>query len=111
MRRSRRVALLIAAAAVVPAVGWLVPWARSASADPFVPLTPPDLVAAAIPAGLALWVPLSFLVAHRFFRADDYRRPGGPFCLSSGYDLRATPHRCPECGTVPPKKAPTCRGF
>jgi len=44
-------------------------------------------------------------VAFAVLRRRQRRLQG--FCLSCGYDLRASPDRCPECGNVPARKAAT----
>jgi hypothetical protein len=48
-------------------------------------------------------LPAAWSVAFLWHR----RRRLHGMCRSCGYDLRASPERCPECGTVPPVKATT----
>jgi hypothetical protein len=57
------------------------------------PLWLASLIAAALPA----------IRLTRAFRVG--RRTAAGRCVRCGYDLRATPDRCPECGTVP-KRSP-----
>ena len=45
-----------------------------------------------------LFAPLALLTVRRLHRG---RRARVGCCASCGYDLRATPGRCPECGAVP----------
>ena len=51
------------------------------------------------------WFWLAFLTIPLFqvawFRRRSTRWREAGCCLACGYDLRATPARCPECGTVP----------
>ena len=44
-----------------------------------------------------VWCAIPFI--WRNFASRQRRRSG--LCASCGYDLRATPERCPECGTIP----------
>jgi hypothetical protein len=61
--------------------------------------------------GISLKSPYWFLViglsiypVWQIFRLGKRRKWDGRLCVVCGYDLRATPDRCPECGTIPPKR-------
>jgi hypothetical protein len=74
-------------------------WSRRSSSD--------DLTATAI---APFWsvtaatgaMPLGWTSAWLLARLRRRRRTRAGLCAACGYDLRASPHRCPECGTATP---------
>jgi hypothetical protein len=61
--------------------------------------------------GFILFTGLIFIPPATFFVRQKQKlaahRQSHGLCRICGYDLRATPNRCPECGTLAQEKAPT----
>jgi hypothetical protein len=70
-----------------PPIAWRLPRA------PFLYL--------AVPHGFIVLLTLTAPLGAAWRRARRSRRPPADLCPNCKYDLRATPHRCPECGRVP----------
>jgi hypothetical protein len=89
----------------VSSSGWFFGFGYLSQTAPF--LAGYSLRAVAIPAwSLALFFTVAPALRLRAIRHGSRRRRVGE-CMGCGYDLRATPDRCPECGAAP--AAPAAR--
>lgn len=57
-------------------------------------------------AAVLMWSPFGIVGLRRLRRRQNVRKG---LCASCGYDLRATPTRCPECGATPVPRCQTVR--
>ena len=76
-------------------------WMTWGQTDPAIPITPHNLHLGISHLLLAALLPLR-AACHRILQSRrQYTWTMHNLCPSCGYDLRGTPTRCPECGTVP----------
>ena len=99
---------------------WQTALCYTTTTTPYVAVPgPPPVIKTAVDGAwlhiyaLACWLPTTILAAAaalllwRLHRAIAARRRDPGCCPTCGYDLRATPHRCPECGSIPtPEPSP-----